>query len=76
MGPGDSLVLVTDGLFECANAAGEMLGMDRLSEAIGSHHNLSADKLIRRLCDNVVEFCQGTPQADDITAVVIKRNPA
>jgi serine phosphatase RsbU (regulator of sigma subunit)/protein-S-isoprenylcysteine O-methyltransferase Ste14 len=76
MAPGDSLVLVTDGLFECANPTGEMLGMDRLGEAIGSHHALSADKLIRRLCDNVLEFCQGAPQADDITAVVIKRNPA
>jgi serine phosphatase RsbU (regulator of sigma subunit)/protein-S-isoprenylcysteine O-methyltransferase Ste14 len=76
MAPGDLLVLVTDGLFECKNKAREMLGMDRLGEAIRTHHALGAGKLIRRLCDGVLEFCQGAPQADDITAVVIKRNSA
>ena len=75
MAPGDSLVLVTDGFFECANTAGDRLGMDRLGEAIASHHALGAGDLIRRLYDGVLEFSQGRPQADDITAVVIKRSP-
>jgi phosphoserine phosphatase len=74
MAPGDSLVLVTDGFFECTNTSGEMLGMDRLSDAIGNHHALSAGDLIRRLYDGVLEFSQGRPQADDITAVIIKRS--
>jgi serine phosphatase RsbU (regulator of sigma subunit) len=74
MAPGDSLVLITDGFFECANATGEMLGMKRLGEAIGKHHALSADKLISSLSDGIKEFSQGVPQADDVTAVVIKRN--
>jgi serine phosphatase RsbU (regulator of sigma subunit)/protein-S-isoprenylcysteine O-methyltransferase Ste14 len=76
MAAGDSLVLITDGFFECANAAGEMLGMERLSAAIGSHHALCSEKMIRRLYDDVLEFSHGVAQADDITAVVIKRKPA
>jgi serine phosphatase RsbU (regulator of sigma subunit)/protein-S-isoprenylcysteine O-methyltransferase Ste14 len=76
MAPGDSLVLVTDGFFECANTAGDRLGMDRLGEAIGKHHALGAGDLIRKLYDGVLEFSQGRPQSDDITAVVIKRCPA
>jgi serine phosphatase RsbU (regulator of sigma subunit) len=74
MAPGDSLVLVTDGFFECTNTSGEMLGMDRLSDAIESHHASGAGDLIRRLYDGVLEFSRGRPQTDDITAVVIKRN--
>jgi phosphoserine phosphatase len=75
MAPGDSLVLVTDGFFECANIAGDRLGMDRLGEAIATHHALGAGDLIRKLYGGVLEFSQGRPQADDITAVVIKRQP-
>jgi serine phosphatase RsbU (regulator of sigma subunit)/protein-S-isoprenylcysteine O-methyltransferase Ste14 len=74
LAPGDSLVLVTDGFFECANKSGQMLGMDPLGEAIRNHHALGAENLIRRLYEDVLEFSQGAPQADDITAVVIKRN--
>lgn len=76
LAPNDMLVLVTDGFFECRNPAGEMLGSDRLGKAIESHHALSAADLIRRLYDDLLEFCQGTEQADDITAVVIQRKAA
>jgi serine phosphatase RsbU (regulator of sigma subunit)/protein-S-isoprenylcysteine O-methyltransferase Ste14 len=73
MSPGDALVLVTDGFFECANTTGEMLGMDRLGEAIETNHGLEAGGMIRGLYEGVVQFSNGAPQADDITAVVIKR---
>ena len=32
MAPGDALVLVTDGFFECRNPAGELRGIDRLGD--------------------------------------------
>jgi serine phosphatase RsbU (regulator of sigma subunit) len=74
--PGDMLALVTDGFFECGNPAGELLGTTKLSESIQSHQVLASAEIISRLHQEVIEFCQGTPQADDMTAVVIKRQRA
>jgi serine phosphatase RsbU (regulator of sigma subunit)/protein-S-isoprenylcysteine O-methyltransferase Ste14 len=74
LSPGDMLVLVTDGFFECANPAGEMLGAVRLSESICGKPLLGSAEMIGGLRQQVIEFSQGTAQADDITAVVIKRN--
>jgi serine phosphatase RsbU (regulator of sigma subunit) len=74
--PGDMLVLVTDGFFECRNPAGELLGAARLGESIGRNPSLGAGNLIQRLHEDVLEFSQGVIQADDLTAVVIKRQSA
>jgi serine phosphatase RsbU (regulator of sigma subunit) len=74
LAPGDALVLVTDGFFECSNPAGERLGADRLADAIRRHRALTAGELIQRLYAEVVAFSgDGATQADDLTAVVIKR---
>jgi serine phosphatase RsbU (regulator of sigma subunit) len=71
--PGDALVLVTDGFFECANSAGEQLGIERLGETIRQHHELGPEQLIGRLQEEVEAFSRGEEQADDLTAVVMKR---
>jgi serine phosphatase RsbU (regulator of sigma subunit)/protein-S-isoprenylcysteine O-methyltransferase Ste14 len=73
LSPGDALILVTDGLFECTNPAGQMLGMDRLAQSIQKFHADPAPQLIHNLFEEVRQFCQSAPQADDITVVVIKR---
>ena len=73
LAPGDMLALVTDGFFECCNVAGEMLGTRRLSESIHRNQMLDSAELIGQLHREVIDFSQGMPQADDITAVVIKR---
>jgi serine phosphatase RsbU (regulator of sigma subunit)/protein-S-isoprenylcysteine O-methyltransferase Ste14 len=74
LAPGDTLALVTDGFFEYFNASEEIWGSDRLSESIRRHHSRCSRELIRGLHRDVIDFSQGTPQADDITAVVIKRS--
>jgi serine phosphatase RsbU (regulator of sigma subunit) len=76
LAPGDALVLVTDGLFECMNGAGEQLGPRRLAESIRRHHASRADAMIRELHDDVCAFSNGQPQSDDRTAVVIRRDSA
>jgi serine phosphatase RsbU (regulator of sigma subunit) len=73
LAPGDMLVLVTDGFFECRNNNGEMLGMPRLGDAIKLHQSLPAADLIKQLHEDLLHFSRGAPQADDLTAVVIKR---
>jgi serine phosphatase RsbU (regulator of sigma subunit) len=73
LAPGDTLTLVADGFYECSNTAGEMLGSHRLCESILRNHSLDSAALIGRLHNEVVAFSQGAPQADDMTALVIKR---
>jgi serine phosphatase RsbU (regulator of sigma subunit) len=73
LAPGDALVLLTDGFFECPDGKGGQLGIRRLGEAIRRHQSLPAEELIRRLHEEVLAFSEGAPQADDLTAVVIKR---
>ena len=71
--PGDALVLVTDGMFECANATGELLGMERLGSAICRHQKAGASALIQKLHEEVLAFSGTTAQGDDLTVVAIQR---
>ena len=73
MREGDALVLVTDGFFECANGAGALLGTERLGEAIRTHCVGAAAETIRLLHGDATKHACGVPQADDMTAVIIKR---
>ncbi|HUB23824.1 MAG TPA: SpoIIE family protein phosphatase, partial [Tepidisphaeraceae bacterium] len=73
---GDAMVIVTDGFFEYENRDGQMLGAAALGEVIRRNHALSAGKLIGYLYEYVMKFADGTVQADDMTAVVIKRTTA
>lgn len=70
---GDILLVLTDGFFEWVNGAGEQFGTSRLTQAVCAHADRSASEIITRLHEAVLAFAAGTPQADDLTAVVIKR---
>lgn len=76
MSPGDMMVLVTDGLFEWANPAGEQFGTRRLGDVVRSCRDCPCEEMIRRLHHAVLDFAAGTPQNDDLTAVIIKKTPA
>jgi serine phosphatase RsbU (regulator of sigma subunit) len=70
---GDMLVLCTDGFFEWANAKEELFGSDRLEKSIRSNREKPAAEIISSLYQDVIAFSGGTPQNDDLTAIVIKR---
>ncbi len=72
---GDIVVVLTDGFSEWARADGEMFGMTRISKIIASHAGQPAANLIARLHNEVTLFSGGTPQNDDLTAVVIRCIP-
>lgn len=72
--PGDLLVVTTDGFFEATNPAGEQFGMERMIECVRVHRELPARDMIDRLHRAVRTFTGGAPQADDLTAVIVKRN--
>jgi serine phosphatase RsbU (regulator of sigma subunit) len=73
MEPGDLLVLATDGFFEWSNAQKEHFGSDRLIASLRAARDLPAEKIISTLYWDVLKFADGTPQMDDLTAIVIKR---
>jgi sigma-B regulation protein RsbU (phosphoserine phosphatase) len=70
LGPGDRLVLYTDGLTEARDAADEEFGEDRLLEAAVAHRACSAPSLQARLTAAVAAFTGGRQQ-DDATLMVL-----
>lgn len=70
---GDVLVLITDGFFEWRNAASEQFGIERLKQVLMDAHARPAREIISRFHEAVRDFAGGSPQDDDLTAVVLKR---
>jgi sigma-B regulation protein RsbU (phosphoserine phosphatase) len=70
--PGDTIVVFSDGVSEARNAADEELGRERLVAALGSIRNVSSEATLEKLLTAVREFTAGAPQADDVTALVLR----
>ena len=68
------LVLITDGFFEWADPDGEQYGTERLAEVIHRYRDLPVREIIAKMRQAVVAFGRGTPQADDLTAIIVRRN--
>ncbi len=60
--PGDRLVLVTDGVTEAENSAGDLFGDDRMAAAV-----LTAESPFDGIFSSVRAFCGDTPLGDDCT---------
>jgi serine phosphatase RsbU (regulator of sigma subunit) len=72
--PGDVLVIYSDGVSEAVNPNGEEFGPTRLYEVVARNLDASASGIRDRIESALTKFCQGTPAADDITLVIVKRN--
>jgi anti-sigma regulatory factor (Ser/Thr protein kinase) len=73
LGPGDVLVLLSDGIYEYANAQGEMFGERRVADIICANRFASAREMSDRLLAEVTQFAKGAPQEDDITLLLVRR---
>jgi len=71
--PGDVLVIYSDGVSEAVNPTGEEFGPTRLYEVVARNLDASASGIRDRIESALTKFCQGTPAADDITLVIVKR---
>lgn len=74
MQPGDILVLLSDGFYEQSNPHGEMFGDDRVRDIVRAHHAGPMAEMLAALLRAVGDFAGDTPQEDDMTAVVVKRD--
>jgi serine phosphatase RsbU (regulator of sigma subunit) len=73
LGPGDALVLHTDGVTE-ARRDGVELGADGTREALAAMAGATAADLARGLEDEVMRFSAGRPR-DDVAIVVVRVAP-
>jgi serine phosphatase RsbU (regulator of sigma subunit)/pSer/pThr/pTyr-binding forkhead associated (FHA) protein len=71
--PGDVMVIYSDGVSEAVNPTGEEFGPTRLYEVVARNLDASASGVRDRIESALTKFCQGTPAADDITLVIVKR---
>ena len=69
--PGDLVVVISDGISEAMNAAGDEFGHDRLVEVLKGMHGQNSETVLERLLAVVREFAGSEPQGDDITALVL-----
>ncbi|MEM9065722.1 MAG: SpoIIE family protein phosphatase [Planctomycetota bacterium] len=70
---GERLAIVTDGFTEWASPDGELFGNLRLADSLRASRDLTATEAIASLERAVSRHARGTAQADDLTALVIKR---
>jgi phosphoserine phosphatase RsbU/P len=71
-GPGDLLVLFTDGISEAMNELGDCFGEPRLAELLEEHAHLPFEELRERILREIDAFVGGAPQHDDMTMILLK----
>ncbi len=71
--PGDVLVLYSDGITEAFNPEGEMLGQDRLIEAVRAAAELPASQIVQEVARLISDFTAAAlDPKDDLTLVVVR----
>jgi serine phosphatase RsbU (regulator of sigma subunit) len=73
--PGDRLILYTDGVPDSRNPAGEFLSVQPMLDAAKENLGLSAEAIQSEILTRIVDFVADAPQSDDITLMVLGRDP-
>ncbi len=73
--PGDVLVLYTDGVPDAQNETGDFYKQESLVNVIQANATQSAEDLQKIILDSVYGFVGNAPPFDDITLMVLKRDP-
>jgi serine phosphatase RsbU (regulator of sigma subunit) len=76
LAPGTLLAIYTDGITEARSPEGRLFGEERLVAALQSAKGGSAADAIDAITAAVDAFAAGSPPADDLTLVVVRRLPA
>jgi PAS domain S-box-containing protein len=69
---GDIVLLLTDGIEESAGPDDELFGIERTLDVVRRHRGDPASQIVQHLYESVRSFGCHVPQADDITAIVVK----
>jgi phosphoserine phosphatase RsbU/P len=68
----DILALLTDGITDAEKPDQSWFGVDPALQCIHANRKESAREIVNKLYEAVLEFADGMPQTDDITAVICK----
>jgi len=70
---GDTLIMYTDGVSEAMNEDYDEFGMDRLYLTARAARKRDAQSIVQAISDSINDHAGGTPQFDDVTLVILKR---
>jgi sigma-B regulation protein RsbU (phosphoserine phosphatase) len=73
LGPGDVLILYSDGITECMNKDGDLFGEERLEQVLATTALEDAQGIKDAIFAEVDRFRQDQPYSDDMTLIVLKR---
>ena len=73
LAPGDLVILLSDGFYEQLDTAGEAFGEARVEALVRERHGDGAEAVRAAVLAAVDAHAAGTPQADDMTAVILRR---
>jgi len=77
LAPGETLCLMTDGVTEAQNAAGELYGSARAERVLAGRHTAAARELVLALQADALAFSAGAEPSDDLTILALCwRGPA
>lgn len=71
-GPGDRLVVLTDGVVDAQDPAGERFGPQRVEALVGRCTDLDGAAIVEEVFQQLDGWVRGAPQADDITLMVLE----
>jgi len=74
MEKGDVLILFSDGITEAMNKDNKQFGEEKLIEIIKNNREVDPKSLIEKIISSVKEHAGTTPQFDDMTLMIIKRD--
>src|SRR5262249_18543452 len=72
LGPGDLLLLLTDGIVEARAPDGMFFGAQRAVDIVRVYRRDPAARIVENLYQAVRAFTHAGPQADHLTALVVK----
>jgi len=72
--PGDTLVIVSDGIVEARNREGDFWDEAEIDRVLLANREIPLKKLPELLCAAVDNFAAGAEQHDDMTVVVVRIN--
>jgi sigma-B regulation protein RsbU (phosphoserine phosphatase) len=73
---GDIVLVGTDGIWETQNPNGERFGKGRAADAVRTHRDQSAERILQEVLNVLDRFRGRAAQEDDVTLVVIKAGDA
>ncbi len=76
LGPGDAIIITTDGVHEARDIEGGFYSEERLLETLSGLGRAKAADISARVMKSVKEYAGEAPQSDDITVMTLKYTPA